>query len=85
MPGFRFTFPDQAGWTSIRRAALSGIQDLVRVAVVREPREAIPLQGTWIGTASDHLAMKVAVKVVAAADAEAGRGQRVGDGMMTPA
>jgi len=41
-----------------------GNQNLVRVAVVREPREAIPLQGTWIGTASDHLAMKVAVKVI---------------------
>ena len=43
-----------------------GNQNLVRVAVVHEPREAIPLQGTWIGTASDHLAMKVAVKVAAA-------------------
>jgi transglutaminase-like putative cysteine protease len=43
-----------------------GNQNLVRVAVVPEPREAIPLQGTWIGTASDHLAMKVAVKVAAA-------------------
>ena len=85
MPGFRSTFPDQAGWTSIRQAAWSVIRTSCRVAVVREPREAIPLQGTWIGTASDHLAMKVAVKVVAAADAEAGRGQRVGDGMMTPA
>jgi transglutaminase-like putative cysteine protease len=42
-----------------------GNQDLVRVAVVPEPREAIPLQGTWIGSASDHLAMKVAVKVSA--------------------
>jgi transglutaminase-like putative cysteine protease len=42
-----------------------GNQDLVRVAVVREPREAIPLQGTWIGNASDHLAMSVAVKVTA--------------------
>jgi hypothetical protein len=40
---------------------------------VDEPRKAIPLQGTWIGTASDHLAMKVAVKVAAAADAEAER------------
>jgi transglutaminase-like putative cysteine protease len=46
-----------------------GNQDLVRVAAVREPREAIPLQGTWIGSASDHLAMKVAVKVRATADA----------------
>jgi transglutaminase-like putative cysteine protease len=43
-----------------------GNENLVRVAVVPEPREAIPLQGTWIGTASDHLAMKVAVKVAAA-------------------
>jgi transglutaminase-like putative cysteine protease len=48
-----------------------GNQNLVRVAVVRHPREAIPLQGTWIGSASDHLAMKVAVKV--RADAGAGR------------
>ena len=42
-----------------------GNQDLVRVAAVPEPREAIPLQGTWIGNASDHLAMRVAVKVMA--------------------
>jgi transglutaminase-like putative cysteine protease len=55
-----------------------GNQNLVRVAVVREPPEAIPLQGTWIGTNSDHLSMNVAVKVVAAADAGAGRGTRAG-------
>ena len=63
MPGSRSMFPARAGSTSIRRAAWSGNQNLVRVAVVHEPCEAIPLQGTWIGTASDHLAMKVAVKV----------------------
>jgi transglutaminase-like putative cysteine protease len=54
-----------------------GNQNLVRVAVMREPREAIPLQGTWIGTASDHLTMKVAVKVITAADAGARRGPSV--------
>jgi transglutaminase-like putative cysteine protease len=43
-----------------------GNQNLVRVAVAHKPHEAIPLQGTWIGRASDHLAMKVAVKVTAA-------------------
>lgn len=48
-----------------------GSQNLVRVAVVHDPREAIPLQGTWIGGASDHLAMKVAVKVRAVADGSA--------------
>ena len=47
-------------------------QNHIRVAVVHHPRAAIPLQGTSIGTASDHLAMKVAVKVTAAADASDG-------------
>jgi transglutaminase-like putative cysteine protease len=42
-----------------------GNENLVRVAVVPEPRDAIPLSGTWVGAASDHLAMQVAVKVVA--------------------
>ena len=56
-----------------------GNQNLVRVAVAREPREAIPLQGTWIGSASHHLAMKVAVKVIPA-DAGAVCGARAGMG-----
>jgi hypothetical protein len=38
-------------------------ENLVRVAAVAHPHEAIPLQGTWYGHASDHLAMTVAVKV----------------------
>jgi transglutaminase-like putative cysteine protease len=42
-----------------------GNHNLVRVAVVHAPDEAIPLQGSWIGFASDHLAMNVAVKVAA--------------------
>jgi len=55
------------GWIDFDPSSgVVGNQNLVRVAVVREPREAIPLQGTWVGTASDHLAMKVAVKVIAA-------------------
>ena len=56
------------GWVDFDPSSgMVGNQNLVRVAVVHEPREAIPLQGTWIGTASDHLAMKVAVKVATAA------------------
>jgi transglutaminase-like putative cysteine protease len=55
------------GWVDFDPSSgMIGNQNLVRVAVVPEPREAIPLQGTWIGRASDHLAMKVAVKVAAA-------------------
>jgi len=65
------------GWVDFDPSSgMVGNQNLVRVAVVRDPHEAIPLQGTWIGTASDHLAMKVAVKVTAAADAGPGRGAR---------
>jgi transglutaminase-like putative cysteine protease len=55
------------GWVDLDPSSgMVGNENLVRVAVVHEPREAIPLQGTWIGAASDHLAMKVAVKVAAA-------------------
>ena len=43
-----------------------GNENLVRVAVVDEPGAANPVEGTFIGFASDHLAMKVAVKVAAA-------------------
>jgi transglutaminase-like putative cysteine protease len=46
-----------------------GSENLVRVAVVGEPRDAIPLAGTFVGYASDHLAMNVAVKVMQAAHA----------------
>lgn len=65
------------GWVDFDPSSgMVGNQNLVRVAVVHEPREAIPLQGTWIGTASDHLAMEVAVKVTAKTDAGPGRGVR---------
>jgi transglutaminase-like putative cysteine protease len=71
------------GWVDFDPSSgIVGNQNLVRVAAVREPREAIPMQGTWIGTASDHLAMKVAVKVMA--DAGARVGSR-GHWAMTPA
>jgi transglutaminase-like putative cysteine protease len=57
------------GWVDFDPSSgMVGNQNLVRVAVVQEPREAIPLQGTWTGLASDHLAMKVAVKVSALQD-----------------
>jgi transglutaminase-like putative cysteine protease len=66
------------GWVDFDPSSgMVGNQNLVRVAVVPEPREAIPLQGSWIGAASDHLAMKVAVKVTAAAEAGPGGGARV--------
>lgn len=42
-----------------------GNRSLVRVAVVRDPRQAIPLHGVWIGRPRDNLGMKVEVRVSA--------------------
>jgi transglutaminase-like putative cysteine protease len=55
------------GWVDFDPSAgVVGNQNLIRVAVVEHPHDAIPLQGTWYGSASDHLAMQVAVRVKAA-------------------
>jgi transglutaminase-like putative cysteine protease len=52
------------GWVDFDPSAgTTGNENLVRVAAVAHPHEAIPLQGTWYGLASDHLAMTVAVRV----------------------
>jgi transglutaminase-like putative cysteine protease len=62
------------GWVDFDPSGgVVGNQDRIRVAVAHHPRETIPLQGIWFGAASDHLAMKVAVKVKAA-DADLGQG-----------
>ncbi len=55
------------GWVDFDPSGGSvGNENLIRVAVAHHPCEAVPLQGTWFGTAADHLAMKVAVKVTTA-------------------
>ena len=52
------------GWVDFDPAAgVTENQNLIRVAAVRHPREAIPLQGTWYGSPSDHLTMNVGVRV----------------------
>jgi len=62
------------GWVDFDPSSgVVGNQNLIRVAVAHHPRHAIPLQGTWFGNASDHMAMKVAVKVKAAAEGNAGQ------------
>ena len=54
------------GWVDFDPSSgATGSENLVRVAVAPAPDEAIPLQGSWTGFPSDHLAMNVAVKVAA--------------------
>jgi transglutaminase-like putative cysteine protease len=52
------------GWVDFDPAAgVTENQNLIRVATVQHPRQAIPLQGTWYGSPLDHLTMNVGVRV----------------------
>jgi hypothetical protein len=63
-PGCKRLFRVLVGPISTRQQGTIGNENLVCVAAVAHPHEAIPLQGTWYGHASDHLAMTVAVNLV---------------------
>jgi transglutaminase-like putative cysteine protease len=60
------------GWVDFDPSSgIVGNRDLVRVAVVRDPRQAIPLHGTWRGFPSDYLGMQVELAVTSdAAESE---------------
>jgi transglutaminase-like putative cysteine protease len=53
-----------AGWVEFDPTnGLVGGANLIRVAVAREPHQAVPLQGTYYGAAEDFLDMAVDVRV----------------------
>ncbi|MBV9828183.1 MAG: transglutaminase family protein [Alphaproteobacteria bacterium] len=53
-----------AGWIEYDPTnGIIGNRDLIRVAVVRDPRQAVPLSGTWTGRPGDLLGMDVEVTV----------------------
>jgi len=53
-----------AGWVEFDPTNdIVGSRDLIRVTVVRDARQAIPLSGSWIGSPSDCIGMEVAVRV----------------------
>ncbi|MDP3491869.1 MAG: transglutaminase family protein [Hyphomonadaceae bacterium] len=52
------------GWVEFDPTnGIVGNSDLVRVAIARDPRQAVPLHGTWTGAPSDYLGMDVEVDV----------------------
>src|SRR5450756_412773 len=60
-----------AGWIEFDPTnGIVGTRDLVRVAVARDPRQAIPLHGTYLGSADAFVGMDVSINVVSA-DVEA--------------
>jgi transglutaminase-like putative cysteine protease len=58
------------GWVEFDPTnGIVGNADLVRVAIARDPRQAVPLHGTWSGLPADYLGMDVEVEVSVEADA----------------
>jgi len=59
-------FLPNGGWAEFDPTnGIVGNRDLIRVAVVRDPAQASPLSGTWMGAPSDYLGMDVEVQVTA--------------------
>ena len=57
------------GWVEFDPTnGIVGNTDLVRVAIARDPRQAVPLFGTWDGQAGDYLGMDVEVDVTSDED-----------------
>lgn len=53
-----------AGWVEFDPTnGIVGSRDLIRVAVARDPRQAVPLTGSYDGEADDYLDMSVQVNV----------------------
>jgi transglutaminase-like putative cysteine protease len=53
-----------AGWVEFDPTnGIIGTSDLIRVGVARDPRQAIPLYGTYMGKGDDWLGMNVQVNV----------------------
>ena len=58
-----------AGWIEFDPTnGIVGTRDLVRVAVARDPRQAIPLHGTYLGSADAFVGMDISINVVSVSE-----------------
>jgi transglutaminase-like putative cysteine protease len=59
-----------AGWIEFDPTnGIVGTRDLIRVAVARDPHQAIPLHGTYLGPAAAFVGMEVEIRVSSADEA----------------
>ena len=63
MRGAKSICPDPDGYEFDPTNGIVGNRDLVRVAVARQPDQAVPLSGIYWGSRSDELGMEVVVNV----------------------
>lgn len=62
-----------AGWVEFDPTnGIVGSRDLIRVAVARDPHQAVPLHGTYMGPADAHLGMDVTIHVLSVGDEQNG-------------
>jgi transglutaminase-like putative cysteine protease len=62
-----------AGWVEFDPTnGIVGNRDLIRVAVARDPAQAIPLSGSYYGAAEDDLGISVQVNVTTDQNSEGG-------------
>jgi transglutaminase-like putative cysteine protease len=67
-----------AGWIEFDPTnGIVGTRDLVRVAVARDPRQAVPLHGTYVGPAAAFIGMEININVVSV-------GEERGDSFSNP-
>ena len=60
-----------AGWVEFDPTnGIIGNRDLIRVSIARDPGQALPLSGTYLGNMEDELDMKIEVNVKSEEDAE---------------
>jgi len=58
-----------AGWIEFDPTnGIVGNRDLIRVAVARDPRQAVPLHGTYLGAPDAFVGMDVSIRVVSAGE-----------------
>jgi len=61
---------DEVVGTGLGGSGIVGTRDLIRVAVARDPRQAIPLHGCYLGSADAFVGMEVSINVVSAGEAQ---------------
>ena len=67
-----------AGWIEFDPTnGITGSRDLIRVAVARDPYQAIPLHGTYLGRAEAFIDMKVNINVVSLDQVQVGTEEEV--------
>jgi transglutaminase-like putative cysteine protease len=75
-----------AGWIEFDPTnGIVGTRDLIRVAVARDPRQAVPLHGTYQGPADAFVGMEININVVSIGEARGDSPSNTPEELLSPA